>query len=147
MAETAPIIINICTLIILAITLVFLTWEIKELKKSTRVQAYQNVLSNYLACISRDSVGEPLYQIYFKDDTSVNDKDLFLFSALMNTFEMLYVQKDQKILNEVWDPWKQYFIELFKKKKEYREIWEVLKGKNLYHKGLTKIINEELNCP
>lgn len=144
MAETSPIIINICTLIILAITLAVLTWEINELKKSTRVQAYQNVLSNYLACISRDSVGEPLYQIYFKDDTSVNDKDLFLFSALMNTFEMLYVQKDQ-IGNDVWDPWKKYFIELLKNKEGYKDIWEVLKSKNLYHKGLTEIVNEALD--
>jgi hypothetical protein len=135
---------NRVTLIILFITLVVLIWETKELKKSTGVQAYQSVLSNYIACISRDRGGEPLYHIYL-EGKSVKDDDLFLFSALMNTFEMLYIQKNKKIIQtEVWDPWKEYFIELLKRKNEYRVIWEVLKDKNLYHKGLTKIINEEL---
>lgn len=151
MEEIYQIIINIVTLFILAITLAVLTWETRELRKSTQelrkstqVQAYQSVLSNYLACISRDRGGEPLYQIYF-EGKGVKDDNLFLFSALMNTFEMLYVQKDQNIIpDDVWDPWKEYFFELLKKKKEYREIWDVLKFKNIYHKGLTKFINEEL---
>ena len=66
----------------------------------------------------------------------------------MNTFEMLYIQKDQKIItNEVWDPWKKYFIEVLKKKEGYENIWETLKRKKLFHEGLIKIIDKELNIP
>lgn len=137
-------ILSLGTLIVLFLTVVILALQTRALKKGTKVQAYQNVLSNYITCISRDEGGEPLYRIYF-EDRRVKDDDLYLFSALINTFEMLYVQKKQGIISKKeWDPWKEYFIELLKRKNEYRDMWEVLKCKNLYHKGLTKIINEEL---
>lgn len=101
-------------------------------------------MSNYIASIGEK--GEPLYDVYFKDESIVTRNDFILFSMLMNTFEMLDIQNDQKIVpNEVWDPWKRYFILLIKNK--YRHIWEVLKDENLFHEDLTKLINEELNIP
>ena len=64
----------------------------------------------------------------------------------MNTFEMLYVQKKQKIIaNDVWDPWKKYFIEVLKEKEGYEDIWKTLKNKNLFHEGLIEIIDKELS--
>lgn len=132
----------IMTLLVLFLTLVVLIWQTSELKKSTQIQAYQSVLANYIGCITEQ--GEPLYKNYFKN-LGVDDKDINLFAALLNTFEMLYVQKDQKIISDdVWIPWKNYFIELIKGSESYKKMWKALKGQKIYHQGLIEIINKEV---
>lgn len=132
----------IITLVVLFLTLVVFIWQTRELKKSTQIQAYQSVLANYIGCITEQ--GEPLYKNYFKN-LRVDDKDINLFAALLNTFEMLYVQKDQKIISDdVWIPWKNYFTELINGSENYKKMWEALKERKIYHQGLIEIINKEV---
>ncbi len=101
-------------------------------------------MSNYIASVVKK--GEPSYDVYFKDESVVTRDDFILFSTLMNTFEMLDIQHDQKIVpKEVWETWKTYFIFIIKNK--YRHIWELLKNEKYFHEDLTKLINDELNIP
>lgn len=133
----------IINMIILTFGLGFTAWQVRELKKSTHIQAYQNVLRNYIDCCNFAQF-EPLYKKYF-DKMNIDDKSILLFSALMNTFEMLCVQKTQKIIgDDVWNPWKNYFIELLKLDVNYQSMWNVLKDKNIYHKDIVELINKEL---
>ena len=133
----------ILTLVVLILTLVALISQTNELKKSTQVQAYQNILANYIGCINE--LGEPLYKNYFQN-LGVSYKDINLFAALLNTFEMLYVQNNQKIItDDVWIPWKNYFIELIKGSESYKKMWKALKERKIYHQGLIEIINKEVN--
>lgn len=142
--DELKLIVDTGSLMVLIITLFILIWQINELKKSTRIQAYQNVLSNYIASVVKK--GEPSYDVYFKDESVVTRDDFILFSTLMNTFEMLDIQHDQKIVpKEVWETWKTYFIFIIKNK--YRHIWELLKNEKYFHEDLTKLINDELNIP
>ena len=128
--------------IVLIFTLIALIWQVHELKKSTRLQAHQSVLNSYMNCINE--CGEPLYKIYFPDE---DENNLKLLAALLNTFEMLYVQKDRKLIDkDVWDPWEQYFIKVLRENEKYRGMWEgTLREKGIYHNGLVKIIDNGIN--
>lgn len=140
--------INIINLIecgILIITLIILAYEIKELKKSNQAQAYQGILQNYINSIHNND--EALYKYYFaKKSVKIEDRKINLFSALINTFEMLYVQKKQKIItDDVWNVWENYFIEFLKSDDTYKEMWNELEGKKIFHEGLIKIINTKVH--
>lgn len=135
-------IIDLIECLILILTLLFLIFEIKELKKSNQAQAYQGVLQNYINSIHENE--EVLYKNYFKN-LEVNDKNINLFSSLLNTFEMLYVQKKQKIIpDDVWDVWENYFKEFLKSDDIYKEMWKELEDKKIFHDGLIEIINNKV---
>jgi hypothetical protein len=111
-----------------------------ELKKSTQIQAYQNVMTNYLGCINQ--MGEPLSIIHFRkeiDSGYLSEKDIISFAALMNTFEMLYIQKDEGTISvNVWDIWKNYFTQLIKTNDNYKKIFNGLKSvkPSIFHEGV-----------
>lgn len=137
---------ELVTVLGLIVTLVVLIYQTIELKKSTKNQAYQNVLSNYINCITEK--GEPLYEEIFKEELKyekINKEDILSFGILMNTFEMLYIQKIQKIIDDdIWDPWRHYFIKTIIIKHKYKYMWGILSRSGLYHKGLVKIVEEEV---
>jgi hypothetical protein len=138
--------IQLSVLIVSILGFIFVIYQINLLREGISAQAHQNLLSNYYGNFGKNGLIDPLYRnYYFPDQKTRKDEEITMFILTMCTFEAVFIQREEGIISDdVWLPWKEYFIKTIKNVSFYREMWKQIRDENIYHMGLKELIDNEI---
>ena len=137
---------NCLTSLVSIITLIFLYFQIQNLKKSIKNNAYTNII-DMVTDNTKIMVDNPEMSYIWGDPVNdkSNIKELWLIELFMDQYEFMYEQyKKEKIISEdIWSGWKTHISDTFKNSDQFNYFW-VLK-KNEYSKEFGEFINSLVN--
>jgi hypothetical protein len=130
-------------------TLFLLLRQNRNLKRSLDLLAYQDV-TNRIQKLDKLILEKPELGMLLPKDYSESDeveiKTISFTYMTINFFEMLFILKEKRIIDEeIWKPWENSIICCFSSSPTFQRIWESKVNRyQMYYKPFRDFVNENV---